>query len=77
MKRLLVGIVLLAGTACSGSGTPPAPPATPDVNTLTKLVLAPGDSHCPTGTDLRGAPLGARLNGVVPATVSPKVETGL
>jgi hypothetical protein len=49
MKRLLVGIVLLAGTACSGSGTPPAPPATPDVNTLTKLVLAPGDSHCPTG----------------------------
>jgi hypothetical protein len=49
MKRLWVGIVLLAGTACSGSGTPRAPPATPDVNSLTRLVLPAGDSHCPTG----------------------------
>jgi hypothetical protein len=49
MKRLLIGIVLLAGPACSGSGTPPAQPAAPDVNSLTKLALPVGDSHCPTG----------------------------
>jgi len=54
MKRLLLATLLLAATACSGSGTTaPTPPGTlpgtPDVNSLTKLVLPAGDSHCPTG----------------------------
>jgi hypothetical protein len=47
MTRTLALAGLFVMAACSSS-TPP-PPATPDVNTLTKLVLAPGDSHCPTG----------------------------
>ena len=50
MKRLLFATALLAGSACSGSGTPSTPPpVTSDVNTLAKLVLPAGDSHCPTG----------------------------
>ena len=50
MKRLLLASAVLAVTACGGSGTSAAPsPATPDVSSLTKVVLPAGDIHCPTG----------------------------
>ena len=47
MTRTLALAGLFVVAACSSS-TPP-PPATPDVNSLTRLVLPSGDSHCPTG----------------------------
>jgi hypothetical protein len=54
MQRLFLATFLLAATSCAGGGTssttpPVTPPGTPDVNSLTKLVLPVGELHCPTG----------------------------
>ena len=54
MRRVLAIGGLLAVTACGGGGTsspttPSGSPGTPDVNSLTKVVLPVGNSNCPTG----------------------------
>jgi hypothetical protein len=69
MKRLLVGIVLLAGTACSGSGTPPAPPAglTYSQNPAVYTLGSPITPNTPTSTG--GA--------VASYTVAPALPPGM
>ena len=69
MKRVLLVTALVAVTACSSNGSSSTPPpGTPDVNSLTKLVLPVGDSHCPTGgvaLSLNGGTVEYVCNGAV------------
>ena len=80
MTKPLFALALLAVVGCSGNSSTSLqpPPVTPDLNSLTRVVLPTGDSHCPTGgisLTVNGGGVEYVCNGAV-GPVGPTGPTG-